>query len=778
MANEHQSGIDYVLIYFKYIGEDERAVLSVYIKNLIQQGLKTLEEEIGEVLDNYVCIKIHAPDSVLESLAEVFKIALTKNNPHYKIQKIRWKWFANILTRPNEDDPIVRKGRANDTLSGKQPTSFTASERIYIVHRLLTSTTFGNLPGDKGFEALIKKRILLDAYPLHDSTYQWTEEGPLSDRQLLARYWASLRCFYNYQPLNLIEKHYGPEIGFYFAWMGFYIQLLIPAAILGLLCFFAGIVLYTLDTEFIQKEVCDSKQLICPVCPSVTTCDFVPLKNSCEKFKIAYVLENNITVDYSMLMIFWGVIFLISWRRKEAMLKMRWNIHQVPLDRVTRPQFIQQASLNRISSITGEKEYYFSIWHRILSYTLSYSVFSIIFVAYVIGLVVVKLFRLNFHHYGMRSSILKGHLETYEMFASSLLSVVIIYIFKLFKNRLCQKLTQWENPRTDAEFKMRYQIKAIIVSFGNTLFPVIYLAYFKGKFFTHPGDATQWSILGIGRSDVCPPSGCLVDLSVQLMMIMGVDNMVKIFKGTFLQYLSVRYNRSIRKYKGPKEFTRQWEEDFNLLPVGTNFLDDAYIDMAIQHGYMSLFLVAFPLAPVFSLVNSVLKMRFDAIRLLKRSRRVIPRYMTGIDQWNTVFQVITLLGAIANPLLITFGSNFVPRILYRSQNGNSLTGFINSTLSEFAVDDFPETRSLENVTTCLYFGRRYPPSHSRSYELTSDFWILIAVKSIIFICLENVCLLFSLFLNYVVPTIPRKVEIKMEYEQEVLREMRLRNNAI
>jgi anoctamin-4 len=59
--------------------------------------------------------------------------------------------------------------------------------------------------------------------------------------QLLYSEWASPSRWYKKQPLWLIKKYFGEKIGLYFAWLGFYTKMLIPASVVGLLCFFYGL---------------------------------------------------------------------------------------------------------------------------------------------------------------------------------------------------------------------------------------------------------------------------------------------------------------------------------------------------------------------------------------------------------------------------------------------------------------------------------------------------------------------------------------------------------
>ncbi|XP_074029181.1 anoctamin-6 [Leptinotarsa decemlineata] len=770
--------IDYVFIYStKIIGTESENKVTKYINNIEKNGLQT-EREQGAVLKEYTCVKIHAPEKVLKEFAEVFKIDLTKDNPYYKNQKTHFKFVSNILTTPNENHFVFK--RAPETLSGKKPETYTDAERIYIVYRILSAVQFGPSPDDKGFQLLIQENFIIDAYPLHDSSYEWTEEGPLSDRQLLARYWANLRCFYCYQPLNLIERYYGAEVGFYFAWIGFYTQTLIVASFTSLVCFIIGLILYEYDTNYIKDEVCNSNQLICPVCPSEEWCSFNSIKFHCTMMKIAYVLENPVTLVYSIFMSFWGIIFMVLWKRKEAMLRMRWNVSEVPRERSVRAAFIQAAKIQRVSSITGETEYYFSFAQKTISHIVSVFVFLIMFLAYTLGVVIIMQYRLNVLYYGNRStnSMYRENLELFESVTSSFLTYLIMTFFNSIRNTLSRKLTEWENPRTQNELEARYFMKVIILTFGNIFFPIIYLAYFKGKFFSHPGDITQWTLLGLFKVDVCPLSGCLVNLSMQLFIIMGINNLQRLFWEILIPYIRVYIRR--RAPKDPNISISRWEEDYALVKPEKHFLYNEYIEMVLQYAFMTFFVVALPIAPILAFLNNILEIRFDGMKLLKKSRRIIPKYNSGIETWNTVMLVITILGCISNPLLIAYSSNLVPRYLYRRHYGN-LTGYVNSTLSEFSVKDFPRNMAKSNreiVDTCHYQGHRYPPTHPQKYELTLDFWHQIAIQSVVFIVLENVCLLFSLLLKNVIPPLPRKVEIKMQYEQELLRKSRLKNKLV
>lgn len=66
----------------------------------------------------------------------------------------------------------------------------------------------------------------------------YRQEGTL--RNLLRVEWADTRSWIKLQPIDEIKDYLGVKYAFYFAWLGFYTHLLIPASIFGLMVFLYG----------------------------------------------------------------------------------------------------------------------------------------------------------------------------------------------------------------------------------------------------------------------------------------------------------------------------------------------------------------------------------------------------------------------------------------------------------------------------------------------------------------------------------------------------------
>ena len=59
--------------------------------------------------------------------------------------------------------------------------------------------------------------------------------------------WASLWNIFKLQPLDAVRDYYGVKIGLYFAWLGFYTNLLILPSIAGVLTFLYGLITWEYD---------------------------------------------------------------------------------------------------------------------------------------------------------------------------------------------------------------------------------------------------------------------------------------------------------------------------------------------------------------------------------------------------------------------------------------------------------------------------------------------------------------------------------------------------
>lgn len=69
------------------------------------------------------------------------------------------------------------------------------------------------------------------------------------------------KCF-KFQPIDEIKDYFGVQFALYFAWLGFYTYMLLPASFVGILCVIYA--LATLETDDISQDICNSDIIMCP----------------------------------------------------------------------------------------------------------------------------------------------------------------------------------------------------------------------------------------------------------------------------------------------------------------------------------------------------------------------------------------------------------------------------------------------------------------------------------------------------------------------------------
>lgn len=70
--------------------------------------------------------------------------------------------------------------------------------------------------------------------------------------------------------------------------------------------------------------------------------------------------------------------------------------------------------------------------------------------------------------------------------------------------------------------------------------------------------------------------------------------------------------------------------------------------MVIQFGFITLFVVAFPLAPFFALANNIFEMRLDATKFLRHYRRPVPRRARDIGIWGRILDALARISVTTN----------------------------------------------------------------------------------------------------------------------------------
>uniref|UniRef100_A0A8C2DCH8 Anoctamin n=1 Tax=Cyprinus carpio TaxID=7962 RepID=A0A8C2DCH8_CYPCA len=723
-------------------------------------------------------LKIHVPWEVLATYADVLKIKVPfKANDIPDKKEVPLSWLCTPYRLPEhvmqpEPDYFTAtfdKSKIDFFLIEDKETFFPPSTRSRIVYYILSRCSYSKEDKDKkGIKRLLNNGTYVAAFPLHDVSLEqyWTKSIDAnceSERYALYKYWARFSSFYKEQPLNLVRKYYGEKIGIYFAWLGFYTEMLSYAAVVGLLCFIYG--LATFDENVWSKEICNEtiggQIIMCPLCDK--KCGYWKLSTTCssswvsEKITVITWCNNFYIFYFSPVSV---TLFLEFWKRRQARLEYEWDLVDMEEEQ-------QQMQLR--------PEYEIKCTHRRLNQVTQISlIFACIIAVIVYRLAVFAAFAGIMKDSPTNNMDLIGNLITPQFATSvtaSCLNFIIIMVLNFLYEHVAIKITDMEVPRTHVEYENKLTVKMFLFQFVNYYSSCFYVAFFKGKFVGYPGDYSY--MFGKWRNeevDLRSHDGwCLICCCLCVCVCSWLRNWW--------------VSRSARSH--PESLYSRWEQDHDLQSFSQLGLFYEYLEMVIQFGFITLFVASFPLAPLLALMNNILEVRVDAWKFTTQFRRPVAAKAHSIGVWDEILNMIAVFSVVTNAFIVAFTSDMIPRLVYKYayhlDTESTMEGYINNSLSVFNISEIPEKNRPEdgenpdwfyssNITTCRYRDYRYPPGHEKQYTYTMQFWHIFAAKFAFIIIMEHVVFVVKFFVAWLIPDVPSDVEARTKRERYLIQE--------
>jgi len=385
-----------------------------------------------------------------------------------------------------------------------------------------------------------------------------------------------------------------------------------------------------------------------------------------------------------------------------------------------------------------------------------------------------------------------------------------------------RKLTDFEHHRTQTDYENSYTFKMFLFQFMNYYLSLLYTAFFKGRFYTYPGDKeTRQGFVERLQGDQCDPSGCLTDLCLMMAIYMVFRQVASNFVEFFLPKLKNWWRFFMYKSKLDKDVSasanfyvhslKRWELDYQLEEIDRLHLFDEYIEMIIQYGFVTIFVAAFPLAPLLALINNIFEIRLDAYKYTTQMRRPIAQQVQDIGIWYSILEGMTYLAVVSNGLIIALTSDFIPRMVYKYGYYSNNTriqehheGFVDFTLAVFNTSDFGDPTDEDNYygpntfgniscvantgnTTCpaqcKYRGfrtlvRNNNTGGENEYN-NSEMWLQVFTARLVFIVIfEHLVLVIKIILAYVIPDSPNNLRIQLQRERQTIREAQFQQGQI
>ena len=107
--------------------------------------------------------------------------------------------------------------------------------------------------------------------------------------------------------------------------------------------------------------------------------------------------------------------------------------------------------------------------------------------------------------------------------------------------------------------------------------------------------------------------------------------------------------------------------------------------LVIQYGFVTIFVAAFPLAPLLALINNVFEIRLDAYKYTTQMRRPIAQQVKDIGIWYSILEGMTYLAVVFNVSIVSRCLKITEKVSFNiASEANSVTRQVTFTKLKIA----------------------------------------------------------------------------------------------
>lgn len=544
-----------------------------------------------------------------------------------------------------------------------------SSLRLKALHARLT------MPVNKGgaglnLDRLITQRLVKRVVCMHDE----------NEKEALRSSWAHnfLQLPWE-QPLEKIKDYLGENVALYFAWAGFLTTWQLWLSIIGFLVF----VLKNVQILAGSGEDGSDGSGGTDQCPAA---DKQPFRDSRH--------ATPVLVAFTMVTVVWAALYLEFWKRRLNELIFKWGMRTYSDRELPRADFHGTEREVRLEDMQfdlpislgsdGLEQHFPAGRRRLYQLLVTFPVMLLM-----IGLQTSVMFGiLHFRVKLMEDGFVvdKGMSSNVASVIAGLLNALFVVGFSVVYSPIAKTLTGLENWRTETEAEDSLVFKVVIFEAINNFSSLIYIAFFAGcevltgKACVPPGCEDSGSV----DAEAC--AAChdfelrelrMAALEVQL----GATLCFKIFAQNMAEFITPWFDNAWREFKQ----TRSLKLSRNMLSMTLNpvavpssnverqahqpefaGVSQEYQELVLQFGYVVLFASAFPLGPLFCLLNNLVEIKIDAHKILVTNSRPLPRGANSIGSWGEVMTAMTYLCTVTNSALLAFASNAIETLGVRT----------------------------------------------------------------------------------------------------------------
>ena len=349
-----------------------------------------------------------------------------------------------------------------------------------------------------------------------------------------------------------------------------------------------------------------------------------------------------------------GVFWNLYWIRLEAMFSTEHQLDDVEEQATVRDLFegversvddeklfkldFESAPAFNVKSDGSLVEVYYPPWkQKLIRYCVSYPL-VLTLTAVMTGLLCLNT------HYRLESE----DNGDYVQYLCTFIAVAIPKVFDIVFGFIIEQTSWWENSRTDEEDEYQQIIKKFFYYFLSSYFSLLALLFW-------PADSTPDNVR-VDALRLQMITNCVIMPLVQNVMELllpwakarlrvnidccpdsAFQGLVNTLKGwTAADYPSRCLN---------KEAEGLWlETQKEPLPS----MGNDYLELSIQFGYITMFAVVFPWAPIVAFFYNIVEMRLDAAKVTWLHQRPLAKPVKSIGAWKMIFSILSIVSIVTN----------------------------------------------------------------------------------------------------------------------------------
>ncbi|KAF4659339.1 hypothetical protein FOL46_006625 [Perkinsus olseni] len=438
--------------------------------------------------------------------------------------------------------------------------------------------------------------------------------------------------------IEAIRDYYGEKVALYFAFLYTLCWWLLPPAGIGIICFLVQQVYWR------------------------------PTDPATEPLRI--VMDSL----YALMIAVWATVFLEAWKRRQTWFTFRWGQRVEAVKEPNRPHF--KGMLRRSPIDYHDDDIYFDSRIRLMRQTLSFSVLALIASLMITLTGFIASWRS--HWVSVRPD--QGSLASFITGATTSLQMAL---FSRIGTYLARQFNEWENYQTKRTFNNHLIYKTFVFEFVNRFNVYFYIAFVKASIegcvekVELPGGGSELISVDADSTD----RNCLHELSSQLQTILLIEiakNIIELAKPMIMHKIaSYKREREYAEDKASGECGGGGVDDIMMVNPDTGqatisvFVQEAldkpsygtleidgtfsdYSEMVTLYGYMTLFSLAFPLAPFIGVALAALETRVDGFKMFHLVRRPMPTNAPNIGSWYDILQLMAWIAVFTNAGLLVW----------------------------------------------------------------------------------------------------------------------------